>query len=103
MADRDLLEMAAKALGLGRQFWDYEWVRGLGHMVTRRSMWNPLGNDGEALMLAASLRISINFTSSHTECEIGEEIFSEEHMGEPWPATRRAIVRAAAELGRLMP
>jgi hypothetical protein len=102
MTDRELLELAAKAAG--------EWSRlePLEHLLDR---WNPLTDDGDALRLAVTLRINI---------EHAETLGREPHGVNCWPvgqghcawmendltdynaATRRAIVRAAAEIGRNM-
>ncbi len=79
--DRELLELAAKAVNGGA------W-----HPLTHdtpNGVWNPLTDDGDALRLAVKLRI---------EVEAGWMVFSED----PYAATRRAIVRAAAEIGRMM-
>lgn len=116
MNDRELLEMAAKAVGIPRQFWDYEFCRSIGHMVTPSMMWNPLESNNAALRLAVKLHISIGFIwdgendqydpvtahrgSAYADEQIGITIkdeFDEE------AATRRAIVRAAAEIGKAMP
>ena len=89
MTDRELLELAAKAAGYKKRFVHY-----LG--------WNPLIDDGDALRLAVKLGLVV-------DC-------SRPSAGEPWKQhaiwldelmsnaelTRRAIVRAAAEIGRSM-
>lgn len=113
MTDRELLELAAKAAGIGGGWGDkieYHngvvdlrdvWILGGDDFVP----WNPLTDDGDALRLAVKLRLDIMFFegfqevhsshcyANHTECleEYGEDI-----MG----STRRAIVRAAAEIGK---
>lgn len=99
--DRDLLELAAKAAGMGRGQWDYDYVRGLGHMVTPQMMWNPLTNDGEALRLAVKLHmnVAVNFSNTVAEPIEGHSALVE-HGIDPAAATRRAIVNAAAEVGK---
>lgn len=100
--DRELLEMAAKAAGIARSHWDYDWVRGLGHMVYRSDMWNPLTSDGDALRLAVLLCMNIEVTQSDVyACTHGN--FSEPSKPDRNAATRRAIVRAAAAIGEAMP
>lgn len=104
--DRELLELAAKAAGIGPiiEFEDGNLVIGP-RMFAR--YWNPLTDDGDALRLAANLRLDIVFAYdevcvnwvSKTDCEYFEEPYGEDRMA----ATRRAIVRAAAEIGRAMP
>lgn len=101
MNDRELLELAAKAAGIGG-YWDvsHEWF------VTRHTAtglmldtWNPLADDADALRLAVKLRLDVEWLDSETVF-----VESAEHIanGDPYAATRRAIVRAAAEIGRQM-
>lgn len=102
MSDRELLEMAAKAAGLRINF----------HPCASYS-WNPLTNDGDALRLAVKLRLLMNreINMDHDIVEVfGPERddfsrhCSTEGIGtDPYAATRRAIVRAAAEIGKAMP
>lgn len=99
-SDRELLELAARAEGHA-----YPWV------VPARGgerPWNPLADDGDALRLAVKLGMTIDpsecsksvFAGSATS---GARGFADEPMGgSPCAATRRAIVRAAAEIGRGM-
>lgn len=103
MNDRELLEMAAKAAGIIGITRDggielskdhakppYDW-----------RMWNPLSDDGDALRLAVALRMDIRIygTDVRVFC-CGVTVLE----GPPdfCAATRRAIVRAAAEIGREM-
>lgn len=103
-SDRELLEMAAKAAGIARSQWDYEWLRGLGHMMCRSDMWNPLTDDGDALRLAVKLGLCILCHATQVEYSkrngqvgtVAEQTFRNE------AATRRAIVRAAAAIGSAM-
>jgi hypothetical protein len=84
MTDRELLELAAKAAGNG-------FVIGY---------WNPLTDDGDALRLAVKLGLIVEcgraWISRHGP------MFGEDVLPDPYAATRRAIVRAAAEIGRGM-
>lgn len=109
--DRELLELAAKAHGriafdslrLSSLFLDQD--RDLAH-------WNPLTDDGDALRLAVKLNIELHldltvgsvvtaFTVGNLGYNTHEEV--NENGDCPYAATRRAIVRAAAEIGRAMP
>jgi hypothetical protein len=101
--DKELLEHAAKAagieiLGFGEVFWVPE-----GAELQRP--WNPLTDDGDALRLAVKLRLPIrdglNGTVTTGNSESGYPIW-EMYGSDPYAATRRAIVRAAAEIGRGM-
>jgi len=103
MNDRELLEMAARAAGITGITRDggielskdhakppYDW-----------RMWNPLTDDGDALRLAVKLGMEIRIYGSEVRVYCCGIIASE---GPPDfdSATRRAIVRAAAEIGREM-
>lgn len=109
MTDRELLEMAAKAAGLKLNGW-HSW-RGVGLAEGPHNYWNPLTDDGDALRLAVKLRLDIQFeaesvgiTNVITHDEDGFETGCEFMlMDDTTSATRRAIVRAAAEIGKAMP
>jgi hypothetical protein len=107
--DQELLELAAKAAGMkrpdfGAMQWGKFWVENLG-------FWNPLIDDGDALRLAVALGMVID-TSWNGGANAGNAYidFSEPEYGyqegggkvDRNAATRRAIVRAAAEIGRSM-
>lgn len=117
--DRELLELAAKASGFhynptiqGEGLW--------GCFDTDQSQsiypWNPLEDDGDALRLAVELKIAIfppeNDEGDFVVASIEDGVLGDD--GDTWiqewvkggdrmTATRRAIVRAAAEIGRSMP
>jgi hypothetical protein len=101
MTDRELLELAAKAVGYE---WEYEDTGALFVFVPQAHEWNPLTDDGDALRLAVKLKLDVL-----TDCLDGVCISSaqleeqcEPDLGDPYEATRRAIVRAAAEIGKGM-
>lgn len=128
MTDREMLELAAKAAGIrtpspddmdlgGRQYeeslglwckfkWGWNW-------------WNPLADDGDALRLAVKLGISLTpypiYNSDARHSVIAKQRRRSDTLREANPtecmelygsdiyaATRRAITRAAAEIGRQM-
>ena len=102
--DRELLELAAKAAG-----YRYSDMLTGGLWVSMNKgkswqVWNPLTDDGDALRLAVKLDMSI--ISCMEEKEVGVTVMDtfleiyEQHNDDPYAATRRAIVRAAAEIGR---
>lgn len=99
MSDRELLEMAAKAAG-------YDVMRTVsGHLVVDFKKWNPLEDDGDAMRLAVKLSMFIAICpQDETVCVelIENEVTADNFNGDPCAATRRAIVRAAAELGKSM-
>lgn len=96
MSDRELLELAAKAAGLP---WD-QWI------IAGNDHWNPLADDGDALRLAVKLGIQCLYSDFSGNAEArwdrGAHRLDEYGPGDPYAATRRAIVRAAAEIGRNM-
>jgi len=100
MTDRELLELAAKACG-----YQHKWnIDGLLIDATC-GRWNPLLDDGDALRLAVKLRLDINFNCDQVHA-LGSGCFAHEEFlsADEFPAaTRRAIVRAAAESGKVMP
>lgn len=125
MTDQELLELAAKAHGFiddaksdSAEHGLHRTTDGIFYVVHRRGWmeWDPLTDDGDALRLAVTLGLQIRqypiydtprFAayvcerkwSSDAERDIGKESI-EQYNGDPYAATRRAIVRAAAEIGR---
>ena len=111
MSDRELLELAAKAAGYVIEL-DMNW--GTGGMPFFRmsgNKWNPLADDGDALRLAVKLRIGfVASTEQQPEdaivlYQIGDVPYRSvvHHKGDELNATRRAIVRAGAEIGKATP
>jgi len=100
LTDRELIEMAAKAAGmvlLSRLKSDPEkclwWEEGKPNPPFQ---WNPLEDDGDALRLAVKRNIFIcNMDVFRRFYDAGIANGRDETE-----ATRRAIVRAAAEIGR---
>ena len=120
MTDHELLELAAKAAGFRRDFqWNCRFLPSAGGSVlcgNSWTKWNPLEDDGDALRLAVKLKIAFfppeNDEGDFAVAAIAEGVLSDD--GDAWiqewvkggdklAATRRAIVRAAAEIGRQMP
>ncbi len=108
MTDRELLELAAKAAGLEihKQIQakrdssiDPE-AAGL-FIVNGSTWWNPLTDDGDALRLAVKLQIDIAF-EGYPDIVWSDDNWSEPAGSDRYAATRRAIVRAAAEIGKGM-
>ena len=102
MNDKELLTLAAKAAGMFYPKWNevhnYMMI-GLGSDTKE---WDPLTDDGDALRLAVKLNLSIAIFVGYTpNCNDCNQV-REELNGDPYAATRRAIVRAAAEKGRGM-
>lgn len=108
MNDRELLELAAKAAGI-------EWYGYAGDDQCECRYfdigendvvkWNPLTDDGDALRLAVKLEIDVShYQDAHVVDAFHAEAgtCSVDYNGDPYAATRRAIVRAAAEIGKAM-
>jgi hypothetical protein len=109
MSDRELLEAAAKAAGIEvRIYHDMVVERGTDCVCVdhRGFKWNPLTNSGDAFELAVKLRLTVN--CSYDEVALcgqeftQKEVFLERNGEDPLAATRRAVVRAAAEIGKEM-
>lgn len=102
MTDRELLELAAKAAGYRE--WEYcERGHEPSLYVDGHGFWAPLHDDGDALRLAVNLRIRIAGMGQRACAFTGLQEFWEKEESDLYAATRRAIVRAAAEIGRAMP
>jgi hypothetical protein len=112
MDDRELLALAAKAAGLTVRL---VLVDGSIDVGLNRPTWNPLTDDGDAMRLAAALNFDVCVNICF--CEVlwvnldTSETFE---FNEDWGAgdvdlpirmryIRRAIVRAAAAIGKDMP
>jgi hypothetical protein len=114
MTDKELLELASKAINI-----NVVWNEKLQSFVyfafsncPKPMVWNPLIYDADALRLAVKLEIAyvcidtphegephshvIGFSIDHNSTTVD----AIEHHGDPYAATRRAIVRAAAEIGK---
>jgi hypothetical protein len=114
MDNRELLESAARAAGVSgtyvrvHQAFGDQWVEGIdtGALI----YWNPLGNDGDAMRLAVKFDISLRQKFAMVQAEypwIDDEFNTRKVLCEPvlddhCAASRRVIVRAAAEIGKMV-
>ena len=99
--DRELLELAAKAAG---KKWREDFAC---YLADDGGKWNPLNNDSDALRLAVKCGIIIEYRREVHTCfayqyALNLEVMQSNDQLDPYAATRRAIVRAAAEIGRAM-
>ncbi len=110
MTDHELLELAAKAAGYEKDWhWNHHFIMSAGGSVKDNNSWitwNPLTDDGDALRLAVKLKMAVEvsnrklvWVSSECHQHTTEIKFNND---DPYAATRRAIVRAAAEIGKGM-
>jgi hypothetical protein len=101
VSDRELLKLAAKVAGATRGDWGMNcfWLDG--------AVWNPLTDDGDALRLTVKLKMLVGPNTASRDPMVfawaREQggIAQYQFIGaDPAAATRRAIVRAAAEIAR---
>ena len=111
MTDREQLQLAAKAAGI-------EWYGMYGDEHNECHYldigpedvveWNPLTDDGDALRLAVKLGLTVEIWERQVAEIAGRILFNGNLIfitvsNDPYAAARRAIVRAAAEIGKAMP
>jgi hypothetical protein len=111
--DRELLEMAAKAAGMTEHRWCdawaclARWTNDKDGWYFEGPSWNPLTKDDDALRLAVKLRINLHVCESDAMttayADGGIQGAAVDFMDDAYAATRRAIVCAAAEIGKAMP
>jgi len=107
MTDQELLEFAAKAAGYDfitvEEHDTGDWIAA---WKGRESIdWNPLIDDGDAFRLMVKLSLGVSIPVHKTICAdvicfLNSSVNVREEGGNRYAATRRAIVRAAAEIGR---
>ena len=111
MSDTELLVLAAKAAGMKLVYApDNGPLRGCQFIDGKSAAWNPLNNDGDALRLASGLKLGICYHHKDDNPAVTVMVSREWHgcfrecheliSGDTLSATRRAIVRAAAEIGK---
>lgn len=113
MTDRELLELAARAEGRTLKYMT-QIVEGR-EPETFIACWNPLTDDGDAFRLAVKLKLEIyhawdevnqvcvgypNVGKERTNISYVIDSYKDANISE---ATRRAVVRAAAEIGKAKP
>ena len=114
MTDQELLELAAKAAGLTNLIYCPAWKcmaeydEHDGGFYKWKTYWNPLVRDSDALRLAVNLQLGISIppvVDGRIEVVTfyGPIVSIVEHPqnNDRNAATRRAIVRAAAEIGKV--
>ncbi|MFE1816457.1 hypothetical protein [Metapseudomonas otitidis] len=106
MTDRELLEAAARAAGINlglnspwRTYSDaygFEWLNADGSKVERR--WSPLTDDGDRYRLLQALKMGVDFDAQSVIYTLDGSICEESFRKDGDDA--RAVLRAAAEIGR---
>lgn len=110
MTDDELLTLAARAAGLKAQYSSNWGDFSIGEPYSEEEVrWNPLEDDGDALRLGVRLGLMVDLfecANDSVEASFDDGDFSAyctEPVGEDKAAaTRRAIVRVAAEIGKAM-
>ena len=118
LSDKELLELAAKAAGVCQHpeeklrhsygNWGCDTTCTVCNEDPSDARWRPLTDDGDALRLVVKLHIAITYPFDEDAVRVwyGHEDTDpvcEPLGGDPYAATRRAIVRAAVEIGKGMP
>ena len=103
MTDKELLQLAAKAAGIELHS-IYSEQEFIGYMASPGSWsggwFDPLTDDGDALRLAVKLQMVVGIYPTKTNVTADGVFLEEFHGDDPYAATRMAIVRAAAEIGK---
>lgn len=107
MEDKELIELAAKAAGITGTWHRAGFVAYAGWAG---GFFNPLTDDGDALRLAVVLEMDIQIIRKDQVDAVWNSrlkphgvLFVSEKLGCEWhSATRRAITRAAAQIGKEM-
>ena len=110
MTDRELLELAAKTAGYEVLSYDPTPGEIVCCSADRGTfIWSPLADDGDALRLAVDLELDVIPSGylidgePYVLVQYARNETSEPQGKDSYAATRRAIVRAAAEIGRAVP
>ena len=123
MDDRTMLELAAKAAGIVVRWHSESYYGPTMEIMEYESggpPWNPLTDDGDALRLAVKLGLVVHVWLHEEGVSVAESLehgmapededsdswffeCTDSHGGDANKATRRAIVLAAAEIGKAMP
>ena len=112
MTDQELLEYAAKAMGLVilRYVENTNWGTGISHGEGDQVyvVWNPLTSDADAFRLMVSLGLVAFPPEDDDPTAVVQKhnlqlyVTEVDENGNYGTTTRRAIVRAAAEIGKRM-
>jgi len=108
MTDSELLELAAKGARINVKkdlsgVWRNCTRMPPGFCIFDAEPWNPITDDGDALRLAVKLEMKINISQGNVQVRYKEDtplVFVRTGIDKN-EATRLAITRAAAEIGRV--
>lgn len=103
MSDHDLLTLAAKAANIKGRWVTVENGNRFLYRKDNQQMWNPLIYSEDAFHLAVKLRLKIVCDAEQSEVSDDQCLCCIElHGNDADAATRRAIVRAAAAIGKAL-
>ena len=98
--ERELVQLSAKAAGI-KLYWRTAkpYIRPEMEYIDE---WNPVRYDADAFSLVVKLRMDVGVYFTDTRVTADDVFICEYHGVDPEGATRLAIVKAAAEIGRNM-
>lgn len=105
MTDSKLLELAAKAVKNGATFSKEDPFKLYAMRLPCGAPWNPLDDPGDNLRLGIDLKINIMHFQDDVRAIPHDQSYAFGiclYGDDPYYATRRALVVAAAEIGRSM-
>jgi len=108
MTDSELIDLAAKGARINaikdpNGVWRNCTRMPPGFCIFDAEPWNPLEDDGDAMRLAVKLEMKITINQGNVQVRFKEDaplVFVRTGI-DSYEATRRAITRAAAEIGRV--
>ena len=104
MTDMELRKLAARAAGFPFTMTDDRgWFRVRAHPSCEWELWDPLTDDGEAFRLSVKLGVRTAVMCDRAYAFTGLQEVSEPEGDDQCAAMRRAIVRAAAQIGNAKP
>lgn len=116
--DRELLELAAKAMGLALSWHDWgdfglqPMAAKMGEVCAGPTTWNPRTDDGDCARMEAALGIDVEWHNVGVRCSKLTGAFSDDivarepydyHNGDKQAARRLASLRVASAIGKAMP
>jgi hypothetical protein len=109
---REMLELAALAAGVNNHQWvgfglQEQIVHGVPHCGTEGHIWAPQDDDGDSFRLAVVLGLDVSQGKRQDDtpvayAETATYRACENHGNDPLAATRMAVLRCAAEIGKSM-
>ena len=122
MTEKEMLELAAKAINLPLGTWNdggEPYSSGQGFILQGNQLWNPATNDGDSRRLQVTLRIAVTpypvygqpkhsviakqYQRGDMMRESNPTEAIEVYGDDPAAATRLAVLKCAAKIGKAMP